>query len=185
MLKDNRDIITTKMLKEKGIHRQYLKKLSDEGYVYSIARGVYVSADRHITDYYAMGEQYKSGVFSHVTALYFYDMIDEPRFILDMTFPSNIRVSNVMINAHYINKEKFEIGLTTRKLWDGTSIRIYNLERTICDIIRDKNKIDSTMFKTVLKKYMEREDKKVDLLYEYAQKFKISKTLKLYIEVLE
>ena len=77
-----------------------------------------------------------------------------------------------------------ELGLTTKTLADGTTIRLYNMERTICDIIRDRNKIDSQIFNTALKEYMKRKDKNLNLLYEYAKVFKISKILKMYLEVL-
>ena len=184
MIEDNHGIITTKMLAEQNIHRQYLKKLADEGYIENVARGVYMTPDRHISEYYTVGEQYKSGVFSHNTALYFYDMIDRTPFELDMTFPSNVRISNFMVKAHYVSKDKFELGLTTKIMWDDTTIRVYNLERTICDIIRDRNKIDSQIFNTVLKEYMKRKDKKLNLLYEYAKEFRILKILKVYLDVL-
>ena len=184
MIEDNNGVITTKMLEEKNIHRQYLKKLVDEGYIENVARGVYMVPGKHISEYYTVGEQYKSGIFSHNTALYLYDMTDRTPFELDMTFPSNVRISNFMVKAHYVSKDKFELGLTTKIMWDGTIIRVYNMERTICDIIRDRNKIDSQIFNTALKEYMKRKDKNLNLLYEYAKEFKILKILKVYLEVL-
>lgn len=184
LIKQNNGILTTKMLDENKIHRQYLKSLVDNGDLVKVARGLYVTPDKDINEYYIVGEQYKSGIFSHNTALYFYDLTDRTPFELDMTFANNIRVSNDMINAHYINKERLEIGLTLKELEDGTTVRVYNMERTICDIIRDRNKIDSQIFNTALKEYMKRKDKDLNRLYEYAKIFKISKILKMYLEVL-
>ncbi len=184
LINKNNGIISTRILDENKIHRQYLKKLVDEGYLIKVSRGLYSTPDRDINEFYVIGEQYKSGVFSHNTALYFYDLTDRTPFELDMTFPSNVRISNYMLNPHYINMEKYSIGLTTKTLGDGTTIRIYNMERTICDIIRDRNKIDSQIFNTALKEYMKRSDKNINLLYEYAKQFKILRILKTYLEVL-
>ena len=184
LIESNNGIITTKILDENKIHRQYLKNLVDEGYLIKVSRGLYVRPDKDINEYYIMGEQYKTGIFSHNTALYFYDLTDRTPFELDMTFPSNVRISNDMINSHYISKDKIEIGLTTKELEDGTTIRLYDMERTICDIIRDRNKIDSQIFNTALKEYMKRKDKNLNLLYEYATQFKILKIVKMYLEVL-
>ena len=184
IVKQNNRIIRTKNIDENKIHRQYLKNLVDEGYLVKVSRGLYVRPDKDINEYYIMGEQYKTGIFSHNTALYFYDLTDRTPFELDMTFPSNVRISNDMINSHYISKDKIEIGLTTKELEDGTTIRLYDMERTICDIIRDRNKIDSQIFNTALKEYMNRKDKNLSLLYEYAKKFNILKILKMYLEVL-
>ena len=184
LLRKNNGIITTKMLEENGIHRQYLKNLADKGEVRCVARGIYVDDCVSVSEYFSYGEQYKSGVFSHSTALYFYDLTDRTPFELDMTFPSNVRISNYMIKSHYISKDKFNIGLTQKRILDGTTIRIYDMERTICDIIRDRNKIDSQIFNTALKEYMKRKDKNLNKLYEYAKQFNILKILKTYLEVL-
>ena len=184
LIEQNNGIITTKIIDENKIHRQYLKNLVDEEYLIKVSRGLYVRPDKDVNEYYIMGEQYKTGIFSHNTALYFYDLTDRTPFELDMTFPSNVRISNDMINSHYISKDKIEIGLTTKELEDGTTIRLYDMERTICDIIRDRNKIDSQIFNTALKEYMKRKDKNLNLLYEYATQFKILKIVKMYLEVL-
>ena len=180
----NNGILTTKIVDENNIHRQYIKQLVDEGYIIKVSRGLYVKPDKDINEFYIIGQQYKSGIFSHNTALYFYDLTDRTPFELDMTFPSNVRISNELVNSHYINREKFEIGLITKELEDGTTIRLYNMERTICDIIRDRNKIDSQIFNTALKEYMKRNDKNLNLLYEYAKKFNILRILKTYLEVM-
>lgn len=184
LVKKNNGILTLNMLEENNIHRQYLKQLVDDGELIKVSRGLYVTPDKDVNEFYIMGEQFKTGIYSHNTALYFYGLTDRTPFVLDMTFPSNIRPNNDMLCPHYINKERLDLGLTTMELEDGTSIRIYNMERTICDIIRDRNKIDSQIFNTALKEYMKRSDKNLNLLYEYAKIFKISKLLKMYLEVL-
>ena len=184
LVDSNNGILSSKILSENNIHRQYLKNLVDSGYLIKVSRGLYVRPDRDINEFYVLGQQFKTGIFSHNTALYFYNLTDRTPFTLDMTFPSNVRPSNYMLNPHYMNKERLDIGVTNKELEDGTSIKIYNMERTICDIIRDRNKIDSQIFNTALKEYMKRNDKNLNLLYEYAKIFKISKILKLHLEIL-
>lgn len=184
IVEKNNGILSSKLLDENNIHRQYLKNLVDEGYLIKISRGLYVRPDKEINEFYVLGEQFKTGIFSHNTALYFYNLTDRTPFLLDMTFPSNIRPKNDMLIPHYINKEKLNIGLTIKKLEDGTSIKIYNMERTICDIIRDRNKMDSQILNTALKEYMKRNDKNLNLLYEYAKKFGVLKIVKMHIEIL-
>ena len=71
------------------------------------------------------------------------------------------------------------------KLGDNTTIQIYDLERTICDIIRDRNKIDSQIFNTAMKEYSKRKNKNLNLLYRYAKEFRIENKLKQYMEVLD
>ena len=70
------------------------------------------------------------------------------------------------------------------KLNDGTEIQIYDLERTICDIVRDRNKMDPQIFNYAMKEYMKKDDKNLIRLYKYAKIFKIDNILKKYMEVL-
>lgn len=184
LVEKNNGILSCDLLAKNNIHRQYLKELVDQGYLVKIARGIYVLPEKDVNEFYILGQQFKTGIFSHNTALYFYNLTDRTPLTLDMTFPSNVRPSNFMLNPHYINKERHEIGMVTRKLEDGTTIKIYNMERTICDIIRDRNKIDSQIFNTALKEYMKRKDKDLNLLYEYSKIFGISKILKMHLEIL-
>ena len=66
----------------------------------------------------------------------------------------------------------------------GNEVYCYDIERTICDIIRDKNKIEKYQFTDSLKRYVELKMKDIAKLYQYAEKFNIKNEVKKYIEVL-
>lgn len=187
LVKQNNGILYIKELKEHNIHRQYVKILEEQGYLIRVIKGLYVKYDKDVNEFFIMGERYKSGIFSHNTALYFYNLTDRTPMNLDMTFPSTIRVNNEFdsITPHYIKKENQSLGETTLDLEDGTTIRIYDLERTICDIIRDRNKLDPQIFNTAMKEYFKLPKRNLNLLYKYAKILKIDKILKQYMEVLD
>ena len=172
-------------LEKNNIHRQYFKKLEETGYLRKISRGIYLKKGKEVNEFFIMGGKYKKGIFSHNTALYFYDLTDRTPLRLDMTFPSYITVHNDSIKTHYIKEENHLLGAKEMKLNDGTTIRIYNIERTICDIIRDRNKIDPQIFNTAMKEYSKRKNKNLNLLYRYAKEFRIENKLKQYMEVLD
>lgn len=184
ILENNNGILYVKDIEEKYIHRQYLKELENDGYIEKVIKGLYVKKGKELNEFFILGEQYKSGIYSHNTALYFYGLTDRTPLKLDMTFPNTIRLNNELINSHYLKKEFYELGTTTLKLKDKTTIRVYDLERTICDIVRDRNKIDNQILNTALKEYMKLKNKNINLLYQYAKIFKIDKILKQYMEVL-
>lgn len=185
LLEKNNGILYVKELEKNNIHRQYLKILEERGEVIRVIKGLYVAPDKDINEFFIMGERYKTGIFSHNTALYFYHLTDRTPMSLDMTFPSNVRVNNDFLDPHYIKPELHSLGETTLKLEDGTNIKIYDLERTICDIIRDRNKIDPQIFNTAMKEYFKSNKRNLNLLYKYAKKLKIDKILKKYMEVLD
>ena len=180
----NNGILYSKDLEKYNIHRQYLKELEESGYLKKVFRGMYVKSDKSINEFFIMSQRFQTGIYSHNTALYFYNLTDRTPIKLDMTFPSNVRIDNEYITAHYIKSEKHLLGATKMKLEDNTTIQIYDLERTICDIIRDRNKIDPQIFNTAMKEYSKRKNKNLNLLYRYAKEFRIENKLKQYMEVL-
>lgn len=181
----NNGILYSKDLEKYDIHRQYLKELEESGYLKKVFRGMYVKSDKSINEFFVMSQRFQTGIYSHNTALYFYNLTDRTPIKFDMTFPSNVRIDNEYIIAHYIKSEKHLIGAIEMKLEDNTTIRIYDLERTICDIIRDRNKIDPQIFNTAMKEYSKRKNKNLNLLYKYAKVFRIENKLKQYMEVLD
>ena len=184
IIEKNNGIIYANKLNEYNIDRHVLYSLVQEGLLNRIAHGIYASPDKDINEFWLTGKKYKDGIYSHNTALYFYKMTDRTPFKLDMTFPSNNRVNNDLLNVHYIKKEYYDLGLTELELEKNFTVKVYNLERTICDIIRDRNKIDLQIFNTAINEYMKRKDKNLILLSEYAKIFKIDKILAQYMEVL-
>ena len=184
IIEKNNGIIYVNKLNEYNIDRHVLYSLVQEGLLNRIAHGIYASPDKDINEFWLTGKKYKNGIYSHNTALYFYKMTDRTPFKLDMTFPSNNRVNNDLLNVHYIKKEYYDLGLIELELEKNFTVKVYNLERTICDIIRDRNKIDLQIFNTAINEYMKRKDKNLILLSEYAKIFKIDKILAQYMEVL-
>ena len=181
-IENNNGIVLASDLKKLNIHKQYLKLLCDEGYVER--KGVYVKKEKNVNDFFLIQQRYKTGIFSHNTALYFYHLTDRTPVKYDMTFKNNIRVNDEIIEPHYIKKDKYELGIIELELQDKTTIKVYNLERTIIDILRDRNKIDLQIFNTAMKEYIKRKDKNLIKLSKYAKEFKMEKILKKYMEVL-
>lgn len=183
-IENNNGIILASDLKKLNVHKQYLKLLCDEGYVGRKEKGVYVKKGKNVNDFFLIQQRYKTGIFSHNTALYFYHLTDRTPLKYDMTFKNNIRVNDEIIEPHYIKQDKYELGIIELELQDKTTIKLYNLERTIIDILRDRNKIDLQIFNTAMKEYMKRKDKNLIKLSKYAKEFKMEKILKKYMEVL-
>ena len=183
-IENNNGIILVSDLKKLDIHKQYIKLLCDEGYIERKERGVYTKKGKNVNNFFLIQQRYKTGIFSHNTALYFYHLTDRTPLKYDMTFKNNIRVNDEIIQTHYIKQNKYEIGKTELKLQDKTVIKLYDLERTIIDILRDRNKIDLQIFNTAINEYMKRKDKNLLKLSRYAKEFNVENILKKYMEVL-
>ena len=61
-------------------------------------------------------------------------------------------------NVFYVDKDIYELGLTEVKTPMGNNVRVYDVERCICDIIRSKNRMDSEHIKHSVKEYIKKKD---------------------------
>jgi len=85
---------------------------------------------------------------------------------------------------YYIKQALIDLGKTEMPSGMGHTIIAYDMERTICDIVCSRNKIDSQIFTSALKEYSGRREKNLRRLYMYAGEFGVLKLLKQYMEVL-
>ena len=74
--------------------------------------------------------------------------------------------------------------LTTAQTPFGHTVPVYDLERTICDLLRSRNNMEMQTFQGALKMYARRKDKDLRTLMRYAGMFRVEKILRQYLEVL-
>lgn len=85
---------------------------------------------------------------------------------------------------YFVNRALFPVGQITVKSPHGNDIRTFNLERTICDVLRSRNQMDIQFVNEALKKYVVHQNRNIDRLYDYAKQFRNQKIVREYIEVL-
>jgi hypothetical protein len=76
------------------------------------------------------------------------------------------------------------LGKTEKSSGMGHTVITYDLERTLCDVIRSRNKIDEQIVIEALKNYARSKEKDLHRLYRYAENFGVEKILHQYLEVL-
>lgn len=187
MANNNNGYVVAKEVRKANINSTELTRLVRENKLERISRGIYCAPDSFYDDYYKIQSKSKNCIYSHATALYFYDLSDRTPIQLDLTVPVgyNGSLRNMQnIDLHYIKKEYLELGLTTIESPFGMKIKIYDIERTICDIIKSKKKMDIEIFTKALQKYSRIKTKDLNKLMRYAKKLNIDKKVREYMEVL-
>ena len=184
---ENNGYVTTKQVKDANISTIELTRLVDKKKLERITRGYYAITNSFCDDYYKYQLKSKNCIFSHSTALYFYDLSDRTPLYFDMTVPvgysgSLSKDKNVVL--HYVKREFLELGLTTIESPFGMKVRTYDLERTICDIIKYRNHMDKEIFTKALKGYSKLKQKDLLKLMKYAKKLNVDKKVLEYMEVL-
>ena len=187
MANNNNGYVSAKEVRKVNINSTELTRLVKENKLERISRGIYCTPDSFHDDYYKIQSKSKNCIYSHATALYFYDLSDRTPVRLDLTVPVgyNGSLRNMKnIDLHYTKKEYLELGLTTIESPFGMEIKIYDIERTICDIVKNKKKMDIEIFTKALQKYSRTKTKDLNKLMRYAKKLNVDKKVREYMEVL-
>lgn len=187
LIKQKNGTILTADLEKHDIPRTYLAMLVAEGKLERVERGVYVASDSIEDEMYAMQSRYPKLIYSHETALFLHGLTDRTPFEYSATVPSGYKVVENISNRfkiYYIKKPLHTLGISDGTTSFGNTIKVYNVERTICDIVRSRNRIDVQILNDALKRYVKLKSTDYALLMEYAKKVKVDKVIKNYLEVL-
>ena len=183
------NLITTKEFKEAQIGFYYINKLIEENYISRIGKGMYNKNDSFEDVYFIIQKRYKNAIFSYNTALFFLNKTEVTPNIIDITIPNDYNISSIdkkRIRVHYTSRKNIEIGMINIKSPFGNNVKAYNLERTICDIVKNekKNGLDIEQRNKVIRKAFS--DNKIDgtTIIQYAKKLKCENKIKSIMEVM-
>jgi predicted transcriptional regulator of viral defense system len=126
-------------------------------------------------------------VFSHETALFLHNMAERTPFLHSLTIPSSSKLSPVLsegCKVYYVKAELYELGRCSVKSKMGNEVVSYDAERTICDVLRSRSRIDSQILAEAMKSYATRKSQNWNSLRDYAEAFRVTKLLRQYLEVL-
>jgi predicted transcriptional regulator of viral defense system len=171
-----------------NIPRVYLTKLIKQDKITRVSRGLYIKKNSLADDFVILQSKSKNAIYSNTTALYIYGLTNRIPIKYDITINSGYngmlqKMNNV--NLFYTKKELLNLGVTSIKLDDGNIIKVYDLDKTICDIIKNKKKIDREIFNKAIREYFYSKNKNTLKLYEYAKKMNIYDRVRDTFEVLK
>jgi len=178
--------VTSELVKEKGIPSWYLTDLVKRGMLHRVDRGVYMTQPLGSDEYFIFQYRNKKAIYSYSNALYFHGHTDRIPSRLEVTVYQgyNTHRFDDEVSVHYVKREIYELGITKVKTIYGNSVNVYNMERTLCDLVKSKQIIESEVFKKAFQSYFKQEKKDVGKLMEYARKLDIETEMFTLIEVL-
>lgn len=186
-IKKNHNMITTSQVLSLGYSKQLLTNYVREGLLERCRHGVYTLPNAVHDDMYTLMLRSNKIIFSHDTALFLNGLSERTPFMHTVTIPSNSALPNSLKGecvCFYVKPGLHDIGMTERSTTFGNIVRCYNLERTICDFLRCRNRCDEETVISAIKNYAAYEKKDLNRLSVYARQFKVAKELKRYLEVL-
>lgn len=175
------------MIKELGISAPSVYRFIREEGMERISKGVYAYPDTWIDEMKLLSDRSTVAIFSHETALLLHNLTDREPSTLAVTVPSDYNARHLIktgVRVFYMKSELLELGKIELPSPEGNMVPCYDLERTICDVLRSRSQIDTQIVVGALKAYARRKDKRLDILNDYAKKFRVAKLISRYLEVL-
>ncbi len=183
----NNGYLISAYAREEGFSRQYISYYARKNNLERVAEGIYITEDTWPDYLYISQLRNEEVVFSFETALYLHGLMDrEPTFTsVSVNYGYNaMHLKNKGFKVHTSITDIYNIGIETVETQFGNVVKTYDMERTICDIIKYKKYMDIQVFTTALKEYVKSDNKRIPVLMDYAKKLKVEDKVKDYFEVL-
>lgn len=184
--KNNGYLLTSDVV-EAGISKTYLAQFVRENAMERVAHGVYLSQDGWRDEYYILCLKNQKIVFSHESALYLHELTDREPPLVSVTVRAGYNATHLRkqgIKVYQMKSEMLDVGRTWVRTNMGNEVVAYDRERTICDIVRYHDGVDSQTFQTAMREYMKGRDRDLNKLMKDAVLFGIEREMKNYVEVL-
>ena len=187
MLKNNKGFITSAQVTEAGLQRRMLGELVAAKYIYRVDRGIYALPDVWEDEMYFLQYRFSKGIFSNETALYLHGLSDRTPQSYKMTFPHGYNAGGAKksgISAKFTLPELYGLGVVEIPSPCGNPVRVYDRERTLCDIVKGNNSCDIQIVNQAMKTYAGSGEKDMAKLISYAERLRVKPKILRYMEVL-
>lgn len=179
-------MITAKQIAECGVSRQMVQNYLREGLLERFSHGVYVTPDGVVDDLLVLSLKLPDGIFSHGTALFLNGLTDRVPLEASLTIDKNKVLTSSLRNSvkcFYVASDILKLGCVTRKTSLGNDVLTYDSERTICDLIRSRKRLDDELVLDGLRQYASQKYKDITKLGDYARKLGIEDEVRRTLEI--
>ncbi|MGL5383795.1 MAG: type IV toxin-antitoxin system AbiEi family antitoxin domain-containing protein [Culicoidibacterales bacterium] len=180
-------VLTTKDIQNLGFSKMLLTYYMKENLLVKVGYGMYMLPDTIYDDMYIFMLKSKKIIFSHESAAFLNGLSDRTPFINTVTVPQNKALSKNMRDeciCFYVKESVHRLGEIEKTTLFGNVVRCYDPERTICDLVKNRNRIDEETFVSIIKNYANSPQKNLYKLGKYAEILNVLPDVRKYMEVL-
>ena len=188
-LDNGKKIYTRESLKSLGYERYAVDQMVKKGMLRKITGSTFenVNYDGTEKDFYYVPAIVSEGVVCMLSAAVYYNLSNYWPNSVDVAVKKDKKIATLPkyppIDIYHFGKNRYELGIITINDGDN-AFRIYDIEKTVVDIIYFRNKVGIEETKQILKNYLDRKDRNLNKLINYAKQLHCYKTLRTYLEVL-
>lgn len=179
--------LRTSQVLERGISKPTLANYVRKRNMERVAHGVYLAEDAWLDELYVLYLSNSRIIFSHETALMLLGLMEREPNKTSVTVQAGYNSTHLRkkgVQVYQVKADIYEIGVTEVQTSFGNTVRAYDMERTICDILRYKDTIDVQIFQVAMKEYMGSTKKNLNHLMAYAKQFQIESVVRTYTEIM-
>ncbi len=184
---NNNGVLTTIDALAAGVSKFVLSRFVSENRYEKVYHGIYLAPDAWRDDAYLTQLRCPQVVYSHDSALFYHDLTDREPLQLTVTAKTGYNPTHLTkdgVKVYTVKAELHDVGLTETTTSFGNTVRVYDMERTICDIVRSRSTMETQVYQDALKQYSRRKDKNLHRLMDYAKAFRVEKMMREYMGIL-
>ena len=189
VLPEDQKIFSMQELKKQGLSQYKVSKLVEEGNLIKLNKSYYENAGYRgeESDFYYTEAYAPNGVICLLSAAVYHNLTTYIPDAVDVAIPRKARISTLPdwppMNVYHYTDERYELGV--QKVEVGKNgFQVYDMEKTVVDIIFYREKVGIEETKEVLLTYLQKKDRNLNRLLKYAELMKCDKVVRKYLEVL-
>lgn len=178
IMESNGGYITTEESKSRSLYKQLLRA-TNEGNIIRLKAGLYILADRLATTMIDVEKIVPGGVVCLYSAWAHYELtthiptelciaVDRSRKVTLPNYPP--------ISVSYWSGAAYSLGVTSINV-NGYDVRMYDIEKSVCDAVKYRNKIGVDVSSEILKNYLTRPNRNLTRLHELADQLRVAGTI--------
>lgn len=172
--------MTTAQLNKEKLYYRDIQKMLDAGLIEKVKRGYYHWIEDYGTSEVALIKSlFPDAVLCMETALFYYKYSDRNPAEWNITVDKNTSRQRTQIDYPFVRAYRVEPFLLTlgktEAVIELTKVCIYDRDRTICDVLRNMNKMDKEIFNKAIQSYIKDPKKNIPHLMEYAKALRVQK----------
>jgi predicted transcriptional regulator of viral defense system len=179
-------LITRQDLVDQNIPTWFLTDLVKKGHITRLSRGIYSNQFESFDTYFVFQQTHKRCIFSYQSALYLNHLISKMPLQTEVTVYKGYNSSKIndQIRVYTTEKKYYELGMIEKETQFHHFVKTYDMERTLCDMIKRRNEIDSDILKKAFRSYMKDGSRDIAKLKYYAKELKVIKEIDIILDVL-
>jgi predicted transcriptional regulator of viral defense system len=185
---ENGGLLRTKELYASKVFYDDLQQFVKDGFIEKIRYGYYqwIDADNP-SEARLISRLFPDGILNMDTALFYYGYSDRTPHAWHLAVSkdsgkSRFKIDYPFVRPYFVEPRLLDLGLTSGEI-DGNPVRIYDKERTICDCLRYRNKMDREIFVKAIQGYVNDTSKNIPRIMKYAKELRVTDTVKNLVGV--